>query len=857
MRPTRRSFCILHFALCIAIAATRAAIADTCTWISGSTGGWADLDSWEGHVAPDSTSTVIVPDGVDLPVNDADVTLASAVAAVTLGTGSRIVFNLDSTDCSMSGTITGSGTIVKNGAATLNLLNETVNGYWTTGGMQVNVGTLVCPQTFPGSYSSVLMNVGPVYVAEGATFTPYARYRTTVITSLSGKGKVAQTLSGGYWPLRITGTSAFEGEMAGPIILSIYGKVDLLGTENHFFSHKNLSLDTGADLGVAKFGNRNDSGSSLHRWYTSGGVRYFTDLSFTKTSRTRYLGTGETTDRHFRIGAKVNATMDAGATGDLHLDGRFYKDEAGQAVLTLAGSNTVASSFDGGFDEYADNSTYIAKTETGTWTLYGTSTRLNRGVVGVEEGTLQFDTLTETNIPCSFGLSTRLAQKYTGDWDAAKAADYAILLGSAAAEGRLEYIGTNLWDNAAATRPVAVTGRGGRIVSSVAGRRIGLKGVFAADAGGGTLTLDGDGTTNYLYNAADGHGTLSLAKEGTGTWVLAGNQTFGGKLDVKGGEVIVSSTLGTKYSWYRFTIKRNYGTASGDPGGDPQTRMYELALYDVEGNRVNLNLADCAINAIPAAGQACYWACKMFTGTVSHLFDNAAKWASGNPYLWATKPVPNLDNPSSWIRIVMHLDASKAEAAYYDICSYNVNTNFWEPNAWTMEASADGVFWDTVANVASNETVYSNTHWISDDTAFKADAKRIPSGADFAFSLDTGKSLLAAAPTQLANAKVSVANGAILRADGDVTISSVEVDLGNTAGTIDGFAFAPGGTLGVVNDAAPLSEVILPVNIENATGTQNFSGWNVTVNGRQSASRLLYSDGHLKLVPLGMRIIVR
>ncbi len=852
---SKRFWRVAVVAGCIAV---NCAMAGTSTWRSGSTGGWSDPNSWDGGV-PDSTSTVAVPNGVDLPVADADVAAAGSVAAVSLGEGSRIIFNLESTDCSMSGTITGSGTIVKNGAATLNLLSETANGYKTTGGMQVNAGTLVCPQSFSGSYSSVRMGVGPVYVAEGATFKPYAKYRTTVITSLTGKGTVRQTLTGGYWPLRITENSSFEGKLYGPIVLSIYGKIDLLGTDSYFYSDKNLSLNSGADLGVAKFGNRDDSTSSLQSWYTSSGSRCYKDLSFAGDAFLRYLGTGEITDRHFRIGSTANATVDAGAIGNLHLKGRFYKDEAGQAVLTLAGSNTVAASFNGGFDEFGDNSTYIAKSGTGTWTLFGSETKLNAGVVGVEEGTLQFDTLAETNIPCSFGMSTRLAQKYTGSWDATRTADYAILLGSSDAEGRLEYIGTNLWDNAASTRPVAVTGRGGRIVSSVAGRRIGIKGALAADSGGGTLTLDGVGTTNYLYNAADGHGALSIAKEGSGTWVLAGDQTFGGKLDVKGGELIVSSTLGAKYSWYRFTLKRNYASAIGSTSGDwNQIRMWELALYDQQGNRLNRGLLyNETLNAIPSAGTACYWG-RMAIKGLSPLFDEQSKWASGNPYLYNINlnPVPDTDVPSTWIRIVMHIDESKASAASYDICGVNGWEYAGSPNAWTMEASADGVFWDTVANVTSNETVYSGGHWISDDSAWSSNAKRIPSHPNFVFGLDNGKSLLQSAPSQLANATVSVANDAVLRADGSVEISSIEVDVTKPAGTIDGFALASGGTLVISGIDSFNSTMTLPINFSNMSGMENISGWSLKIGNKPSRGKIAYRNGQLSVKPSGMMIVL-
>ena len=77
---------VAAFALC--------AFGGTSTWKSTATGGWSDPDSWEGGV-PDSSSTVVVPDNVDLPVYDADVTYAGAVSNITLGTGSRIVFSAD------------------------------------------------------------------------------------------------------------------------------------------------------------------------------------------------------------------------------------------------------------------------------------------------------------------------------------------------------------------------------------------------------------------------------------------------------------------------------------------------------------------------------------------------------------------------------------------------------------------------------------------------------------------------------------------------------------------------------------------------------------------------------------------
>ncbi|MBR4613542.1 MAG: autotransporter-associated beta strand repeat-containing protein [Kiritimatiellae bacterium] len=840
-------------AMTAVFAAFNFATADTCTWINGSTGGWADPNSWNGNAVPDSTSTVAVPNGVDLPVNDADVAIAGSVAGVELGSGSRIVFNLESTDCSMNGTITGSGTIVKNGAATLRLLNTDVDGYYTTGGFQVNAGTNVLPQTFLSSYDSTVMKVGPVYVADGAVFMPYARYRATNISSLSGKGTIRQELSGGSWPLRITGPSSFEGALNGYINLLTYSKFDILGTNNFFSSNSDMSLHANADLGVTMFGNRTTLYSSLAARHISSTGTTYPNLAFHRDARVRYLGTGETTDRHFMLNGAVDATIDAGATGDLHLTGRIFQNSAKQSVLTLAGSNTVAASFSGAFDEYDGNSTFITKTGTGTWILRGATNRFNKGVVGVEEGTLQFDTLAETNTPCSFGLSTLLAQKYTGDWDATKTADYAILLGSADAEGTLEYIGTNLWDNAASTRPVAVTGQGGRIVSSVAGRRIGIKGAMAADAGGGTLTLDGAGTTNYLYNAADGHGTLSISKEGTGTWVLAGDQTFGGKLDVKGGELVVSSTLGTKYSWYRFTILETVS----DPA-----RIREIALFDAQGNRTNKTLTDLGANAIPQMRQVSVWSrssYSSFVGTgganysVSKLFDASTDWKS-IAAVTCGGARPQRGVPTTWVPFVMRLNDTDSAVLSYDFVPDKENTHKYSPTCWLMEASAEGVFWDKVHEVIDSAYECSGgSSWMSDNSVFSASSTH----SGFQFGLDKGKSLITAAPSQLANATVSVANGAVLRAEGSVSISSVEVDVSKPAGTIDGFNFASGGTLNIVGDADLSGRIVLPVNIVNASGTQNISSWTATANGHRAAGKLAFEDGNIVFTQLGTTIIMR
>ena len=841
---------VTAFALC--------AFGGTSTWKSTATGGWSDPDSWEGGV-PDSTSTVVVPDNVDLPVYDADVTYAGAVSAITLGTGSRIVFNVTDNECTMTGTITGNGTIVKYGTNIVHLTNEAVDGYYAKGGMQVYAGILECPQTFPTTSNSTIMHLGPLHVDEGAEFRPYARYRSDLVTALTGKGQIHGFTANGYWPFRLGGStySRFEGRITGYIKIWAMGNYDLVNEESSF--NGGFSFYSGSpDIGVMRFGMKDDNKSSIGSgFYVSSGTRYYRTIYCGISGKLRYLGAGEESNKDFTLANALGTecTIDAGATGGLKLTGDFLLNQAIQNIVVLDGSNTTVSTLSGGWtEESATNSGYLAKTGTGTWLVAGALNRLQKGVVGVEQGTLQFDSLTETNIPCSFGLSTLLAQKYIGEWDESKAADYAILLGSADSEGVLEWVGTNLWDNSSSTRPVAVTGRGGRIVSSVAGRRIGIRGAFAADAGGGTLTLDGDGTTNFLYNVSDGHGKMSLAKEGSGTWVLAGDQTFSGKLAVNEGEVIVSTTRSRKYSWYRLTIRENIQGGT-NATSNISIRMREIALYNENGNRINLGLADAGNNTIPQPGQASIWQ-KYVSYTsgygIDKLFvddDYYTKEFKGN-----CGRAPRRDLPDSWLPIVMRLPESADPVYCYDVVSSVGSDHSWAPTCWSMEASADGVFWDKVHEVVDSTYEYPDAkYWYSDGTKFAKNAKRTTS---FTFGLDNGKSLITGTPNQLSNAVVSVASGAVLRAEGDVTICALEGGAGGI-GTIDGFSFAERGTFNLTGVERLTDAVSVPVDFVNATGAENISNWQVAVGGDHANGRLSYGNGQIRVTPIGTMFIVR
>ena len=176
-----------------------------------------------------------------------------------------------------------------------------------------------------------------------------------------------------------------------------------------------------------------------------------------------------------------------------------------------------------------------------------------------------------------------------------------------------------------------------------------------------------------------------------------------------------------------------------------------------------------------------------------------------------------------------------------------------------MEASADGVFWDTVANVTSNDTEYAAKTWVSDNTNANnayTTAVRKPSHPNFIFGIDKDKSLISGTPNQLSNAVVTVAAGAVLRAEGAVTIHALE---GGAAGigTIDGFAFAQSGTFNLVGIDRLTDAVSVAVDFKNVTGAENITGWKLTVGGKRANGRVSYANGLIKVTPIGSMFIVR
>jgi autotransporter-associated beta strand protein len=213
-----------------------------------------------------------------------------------------------------------------------------------------------------------------------------------------------------------------------------------------------------------------------------------------------------------------------------------------------------------------------------------------RGVWGVDEGTLQFTSLAEKGFISSLGLATELFKDYCGAKDESKRASYAFALGGDSTEGALEYVGDK--DEFCSERNAWLCGDGAFVNN--ASSKIRFRGVSSVAEGETPVsrlvkfTVRGESTAeNEILDITDSaERPVSVVKDGAGTWVLGGEQSFRGSLEVRNGKLIVRRP--ETYTWHRWTITSKEGT-----GGSANSyyQMQEFAVFDAEGYRQNFGLS--------------------------------------------------------------------------------------------------------------------------------------------------------------------------------------------------------------------------------------------------------------------------
>ena len=457
-----------------------------------------------GEVELGTTGTIgsgtITLNGGTLTTTAAIQTLTNAIA---IGSSNGTVKTANA--LTLSGTVSGSGALTKDGAGTVTLSGA--NTY--TGTTTVSAGTL----TLNGG--SAIADAGAVTVNSGATLTLSAG---ETIGSLTGSGSV--TLGANTLTVALSsGSATFSGAIGGTggLTKTGTGTLTLSGTN----TYSGATTVSGGGLTVS-------GGSAI-----SNSSAVAVDSGATLT-----LSANETIGSLAGAGSVAlgSYTLSTGASGASTtfsgvLSGSGNLAKGGSGTLTLSGANTYTgtTSISGGTLSVTDATNIGSGTLTidlGTLAITGTGASFANAITaGTGGATISVsNTATLTGVVGGSGALTK-----TGT-------------------GTLTLSGTNTYSGVTtvSTGTLAVSGAsaiadtGAVTVSSGATLELGAAETIGSLSGAGSVTLGGHTLTVNLsggattFSGAIG-GTGGLTKTGTGTLTLSGANTYTGATTVSGG----------------------------------------------------------------------------------------------------------------------------------------------------------------------------------------------------------------------------------------------------------------------------------------------------------------------------------
>ena len=859
---------------------TCGAFAADYTLVSGFTD-WNDPKSYKtssGLVAetlPGSEDKVFIPEGtLSVTIDDDSIAAVSGFKYLFPEKRMRdvkIIVDISTNAafaCRLNDSLSVTSHLVKRGKGTLRLGGvDTGNNHYEYNTMiTVEEGMLVLPQNL-AAWTHLF--AGGVNVAANGTLflSSPGNLRCEV---LKGAGVVTNDMSKSntqLYPLDATSRGEFSGLLSG--------KYDFIGNYYQYLTGKENTFNgkvtiTGSyygkkasTLGVAKLGNINEPSSSGKNDRITFGEG--STAGSTGGGKLVYLGDG-TLERsnkplYFADTGYCPVTIDAGANGGLAMEGAWTMSSAKMIQIVLDGANTVNEcSFLGAFNNKTSGSgdeTYtarITKKGSGIWRFGHNENRKNSGVIAVEEGTLRFDSIAEKGAVCSLGLSTDLYEDVSGE-KPKTTVPYAFLLGGGETEGTMEYTGSGT--GVCSTRPFAVKGKG-RIRAKNASLQ--LSGVSAYSSGSHTLTLDGDTVGNVLKNVEDGAagGVLSLAKEGSGTWTLAGDQTFSGGISVNAGTLVVRKSASVPFKWFRFTVKETAYNSNRYKWNNtttdwhaPIVRLYKFYLYDKDGNVLTSGIKYNS-DRMNLQGDQATWGLNSSPTLMDQSNNGIESLFNGGSYPMRVRlsSAPILKNVSTHLPILIRLSENKAEVGSVNMAmDFAANADYCheQPTAYSLEGSVNGTDWvllteDNSVNLptVAKGKIYSTARTFEDPARYAAD--RSFSGP----------------------ISVKLGSNAALRAEyvGEaepVSISSLTVDFAGGA-TCSGFTFEKTGNLDIVNvDNTFESGIQIAVDVGSHESWGNLKNWNVTVNGAPVNGKYAVSvdKNGLRLFRRGFVFVVR
>jgi autotransporter-associated beta strand protein len=906
-------------ALGISCAVTASAAVRTNTLVNGASN-WNDPHSYtDTSFVPGPDDVVIIPENATVYLNSSDTasfnimsnlsylcfTHTNSVLEITVPEGGDALF-----DCSFKGLWEPksngqyySGLIVKKGkgcitagdgskypAGRINLRRQMP--------VRIDEGTWRCAQNIPAE--TTYEEMSRVHIAEGAFFCLSSSANPAFynqITCLTGKGTVTAPDSTKH-QLRIIdqqygGVSRFEGVFDEGVYYFSSARVLLEGTNSImsyspavFGGYASYATNTGYTA-VMKFGMAGEPSSI--------GTNGVVEIN-SRGGGWGYLGAGETTDKiftwypHYDNGSYVSLLLDGGAYGGLVFSGQWKPSRVGLGYIVLAGSNTTSACVVDCPIQYNandNNSTYdryavsVAKTGTGIWRFKHNPNRHMLGVIDIQQGTLQADSLEEAGVQSSLGYSTNnfiegYANNATELPANKRAEDYSFVMGAEASdsiagvatEGTFEYTGTN--SAYCFTRPYVLDGDA-RFKNSTP-HRFWTGKVRSRSAGAKTLTLDGDGAnTNLLADISDvGGGAISLAKEGTGTWIVSGTNDIRGDIAVKAGTLILQNINGQPYTWHKWQIRSNYAASRIPADHTVKIRPCEFGLFGADGVRVNSNLSYCDEYQDLEPGRAAfsthfkrYGYVNVMDGgftSLARLFDGKSNNAGFRIFNSTVAGqansgiIPQEDKPESWHVITMRLADGAGEASSWDYSDYyglmgTEDTRQYNIKTSALYGSANGANWEQLAVAADVPMRDNYGRWAFDGRTVSAHtncntiASRVAQNA-YPFLNNMAGS-------------VSVAPGAVLVCEGaPIAFSKIKLDAAGS-GSIRGATFTEAGEISVEN-VTMNGEIVFAGLFDDCDATANIGTWVLRENGEITARRKAIVRGSdLRIVCKGFCVSIR
>lgn len=501
-------------------------------------------------------------DGDVAVFDDTATSFAVAVQGASVSPGS-VTFDNATTYTVSGGGITGFGTLTKTGSGVVVL--ENTNTF--TGGTTISAGTLQLGNGGPtGSLVGAIVN-------NATLATDFGANAVTVASEISGTGAVVQngsgtvsltaansygatTINNGTLQVGDGGTSGTLGTGAvtnnavlafnrsdaaldtanvisgtGSVVKLGTGTLTLSGASTYdgttTVSAGTLLVTNGAALGSAVGGTTVANGAALH---LSGGITVtgetlnLTGQGISSLGALRNMSGNNTWAGDITTVSNGGLVRIGSESGHLTISGNIATGTTAvdQNVLQGGGNITVSGVISG------PSKLTSSSTGAGVRTLSGANTYTGQTVIN--GGTLSVSSLNRVSggtASSSLGAPIDVASG-------------TITVGTTNAVGTLRYTGTG--ESTDRVIHMAGTTFGATIEANGAAPLI-FESATTSAAGAKTLTLTGTTGGEFSAGVGGGAGTISLAKTGSGTWVLGGTSPYTGATTISAGTLVVNGTL--------------------------------------------------------------------------------------------------------------------------------------------------------------------------------------------------------------------------------------------------------------------------------------------------------------------------